>query len=150
MEPPKQIQPTGLADYLEVLTKAVFQSGLSWHVVESKWPAFREVFRGFEPEAVLAMTPDDLDRITADTRIVRNRRKIEATVHNARAILDLDREYGGFRRFLRSEDDFLARVKSIRRRFKHVGGFGAYYFLYVVGEPVPDHEEARTLLGGSG
>lgn len=148
MEPPRQIEPKGLADYLEVLTKAVFQAGLSWQVVESKWPAFREVFKGFDPEAIALLTPDDLDRITADTRIVRNRRKIEATVHNARAILDLDREFGGFQKFLRAESDFLVRVKNLRRRFKHVGGFGAYYFLYVVGEPVPEHEQATKLLAG--
>lgn len=146
MEAPKQIIPTKLADYLEVLTKAAFQSGMSWAVIEAKWPGFREAFHEFDPEAVASLTPDDLDRLGGDTRIVRNRRKIESTVYNAQVLLEIEEEYGSFEDYLRSREGFLERVADIRKRFKHVGDFGAYYFLYVIGEPVPEHEEARRLL----
>lgn len=94
MEAPERIEPTGLADYLEVLTKAVFQSGLSWRVVDAKWSGFREAFRGFDPGKVAALTPPEVDALAADTRIVRNRKKIEATVHNAGEMIVLDREHG--------------------------------------------------------
>lgn len=97
MEEPKQITPTKLADYLGVLTKAVFESGMSWKVVENKWPGFQAAFHGFDPETVASLSPDEIDALTNDTRIIRNRRKIEATVHNAGVMLDLERETGGFK-----------------------------------------------------
>lgn len=143
MEAPEQIQPSSLADYFQVISKAVFQSGLSWHVIEAKWPAFIEAFHAFDPEAVARLSPDEVDAIAGDTRIVRNRRKIEATVANADTMLDIEREYGGFKQYLDSIDGFEGRSADLKRRFKFLGDFGAYYVLYVVGEPVPDHEEFR-------
>jgi 3-methyladenine DNA glycosylase Tag len=100
MSAPPKVQPRGLADYLEVLTRAAFQSGPSWRVIDANWDGFRE-------------------ELAADRPIVRNRRKIEATADNARAMLELDAKHGGFQRYLRSHSDLL----------------------YVVGEPVPPHEE---------
>ena len=146
MEEPKRITPTKLGDYLEVMTKAVFQSGMSWKVVESKWEGFREVFAGFDPVTVATFSPDDVDRMATDTRIIRNRRKIEGTIHNAATLLAIEKEFGGFDKYLESVDGFIPLVKDMRKRFKFVGGFGAYYFLYVVGRPVPPHEEAQELL----
>ena len=141
MQAPTQIEPTGLADYLDVITRAVFQSGMSWRVVEAKWDGFREAFAGFDPAAVAAFTDDDVERLAADTRIIRNRRKIEATITNAQAMLALDGEPGGFVGWLRSQDDFDATVAALRGEFRFLGDMGAYYFLYVVGEDVPTHEE---------
>ena len=47
--PPEQITPAKLADYLDIMNKTVFQSGISWHVIEAKWAGTQEVFRGFYP-----------------------------------------------------------------------------------------------------
>lgn len=147
MEPPAQITPTKLADYLEVLTKAVFESGMSWKVIENKWAGFQEAFDGFDPDYVANLDPDTIDALTNDTRIVRNRRKIEATVHNAQTMLAIEGEFGSFGAYLDAKDgDFWGLVKDMRKRFKHVGDFGAFYFLYVVQRPVPDHEEFRAKL----
>lgn len=55
---PRQITATSVADYLDVLTKAVFQSGISWKVVEAKWAGTREAFAGFDPEHLAGLTPD--------------------------------------------------------------------------------------------
>ena len=148
MQPPEQIRPKSLADYLDVLTKAVFQSGISWRVVEAKWPGTREAMLGFDPRRLAELTPEDVDRLAADSRLIRNRRKIEATVENAQTLLDLDREHKGFKRYLRSFNDFDAASADLVRRFKFLGGMGAYYFLYVVGEPVPPHEEWMAKQGG--
>ena len=141
MQAPQQITPTRPADYLEVMTKAVFQSGMSWQVVEAKWPGFREAFDGFDPEKIAGYTGDDVERLAADTRIIRNRRKIEATLTNAETMLGLERSPGGFAGWLRSHPDFEATVAALRGEFRFLGETGAYYFLYVVGEPVPSHEE---------
>ncbi|MFD1576055.1 DNA-3-methyladenine glycosylase I [Agromyces cerinus subsp. nitratus] len=67
-----------------------FQAGLSWITILRRRPAFREVFHGFDAERVAAMTDDDVSRLLGDERIIRHRGKIEATIQNARATLELD------------------------------------------------------------
>lgn len=146
MEPPKQIVPTKLADYLEVLSKAVFESGMSWAIVEAKWPGFQAAFHGFDPARIANLSPDEIDALTNDPRIIRNRRKIESTIHNAQQMLEAEREHGSFRAYLESLGGFEAQGAALRKRFKHVGDFGAYYFLYVIGQPVPAHNEFRAKL----
>jgi 3-methyladenine DNA glycosylase Tag len=145
---PTKIRPQALGDYLEVMTKAVFQSGLNWRVIEAKWDGFREAFEGFDPEKVAGFTPDDVDRLAQDTRIVRNRRKIQATVDNAVEMVALDREYKGFRNFLRSRDSFDETVADLKRHFGFLGETGSYYFLHVVGEKVPSHEDWMASRAG--
>jgi DNA-3-methyladenine glycosylase I len=73
----------------EKLSLEAFQSGLSWSTILRKREAFRAAFAGFDPAAVAAFGPADVDRLLADASIVRNRAKIEATVANARATLAL-------------------------------------------------------------
>jgi DNA-3-methyladenine glycosylase I len=65
-----------------------FQAGLSWITILRKRPRFREVFAGFDPALVAAFGPDDVERLMADAGIIRNRAKIEATISNARLVLD--------------------------------------------------------------
>jgi DNA-3-methyladenine glycosylase I len=67
-----------------------FQAGLSWITILRKRPRFREVFAGFEPEVVAAFGEDDIARLMTDAGIIRNRAKIEATISNARLVLDLE------------------------------------------------------------
>jgi len=136
---PPQITPRSLDDYLEQMTRSAFQSGISWDVIIAKWPGFQEAFKKFNIKHVANLTPKDVDKLMQDTRVVRNRAKIEATIHNAQTILDLDKEFGGFKKYLRShKGDFDALVKDMRKRFKFMGDSGCFHFLYVVKEPVPD------------
>ena len=130
-----------LAGYLEAITHAVFQGGISWRVVDAKWEGIREALAGFDPQTVADFDAADIEALMADTRVIRNRAKLEGTVDNAQTLLELDAEYGGFRRYLRSHDGFEATVADLRRQFRFLGDTGAYYFLYVVGEEVPPHEE---------
>jgi len=73
----------------ERLSLEAFQSGLSWRTILVKRPAFREAFADFRPEAVAAFGDEDVARLLADARIVRNRAKILATINNARATVAL-------------------------------------------------------------
>ena len=141
MPEPDRIQPKRLGDYLEIMTKAVFQSGISWKVVESKWPGIKGAFRDFDAEAVSETSEQALDDLCQDTRVIRNRRKLSAIVSNAQRIVGLDEEHGGFQKYLRSHDDFTATVPDIRKQFKFMGDTGIYFFLYVLGEDVPPHGE---------
>ncbi len=84
----------GETELFERITLEAFQSGLSWLTILRKREAFREAFAGFDPEIVAAFDESDIERLMGDAGIVRNRRKIEATISNARATLAL-REDGG-------------------------------------------------------
>lgn len=85
---------SGEAAHLERLTLEAFQSGLSWATILAKRPAFRDAFAGFDAETVAAYDDSDVARLMADARIVRNRRKVDAAITNARATVAL-REDGG-------------------------------------------------------
>jgi DNA-3-methyladenine glycosylase I len=74
----------------ERLSLEAFQSGLSWLVILRKRAAFRTAFAGFDPAAVAGFGHADVQRLLADAGIVRNRAKIDATIHNARQVLELD------------------------------------------------------------
>jgi len=140
MEAPKQIEPKRLGDYLEVMSKAIFQTGISWKVVENKWSGLREAFRDFDALAVASLTEAEMADLAADTRIIRNRKKVEAIVDNARRMVELEEEHGGFREYLRSHGGFEPTVKDLRKNFRFLGEMGCFYFLYVVQEEVPDYE----------
>lgn len=76
-----------------------FQAGLSWITILRKRDAFRAAFDGFDPASVARWGEPEIARALADPGIVRHRGKIEATIGNARAWLNLQ-ENGGFDRFL--------------------------------------------------
>ena len=145
--PPTQVRPKNLAGYLDSMTMRVFEAGMSWKVVDAKWSGIHEAFHGFDPEWVADMSPSDLDRLANDPRVIRNRRKIDATVANARAMLDLDKTHGGFRRYLESFSDYAALSEDLQRQFHFLGESGVWNFLWSVDEPVPPyHEWAATHL----
>jgi 3-methyladenine DNA glycosylase Tag len=118
--------------YFEELTRSIFQGGLSWQVVDAKWPGFRRAFSNFSIHDIADYLPDDVDRLMSDPEIVRNLRKIEATIENAAEMLLIQIEYGsfeGYRAGFGSED---ALVEDICRRFKQIGPTSAAAFLHRV------------------
>jgi DNA-3-methyladenine glycosylase I len=78
----------------ERLSLEAFQSGLSWLTILRKRPAFRAAFADFDPEAVAAFDDSDAARLMADSGIVRNRLKVDATINNARATVALRESVG--------------------------------------------------------
>jgi DNA-3-methyladenine glycosylase I len=78
----------------ERLTLEAFQSGLSWLTILRKREGFRSAFAGFDPDAVAAFGPSDVERLLLDRAIIRNRAKVEATVANARALVALRDAHG--------------------------------------------------------
>ena len=90
---------SGESAVFERLTLEAFQSGLSWSTILTKRPAFREVFDGFDVDAIAAYDGAKREALLADARIVRNRLKVDATIANARATVAL-REHGGLERLV--------------------------------------------------
>lgn len=140
-KPPPRGRPENLAGYLEALSRPVFQAGMSWRVIDAKWDGIRDAFSHFDPAAVASFTEADRQRLLADPRIVRSKAKIDATIDNAQALVELAAEHGGFERYLDSHPDFESTVADLKRQFRFIGDSGAYYFLHVVDRPVPPHQE---------
>ncbi len=134
-------RPTSLAGYLEALSRPVFSTGMGYRVVEAKWIAISAAFHGFDPAQVAAMTPDDIERLVDDPRVIRNRKKLEATIQNAERLLELDGEPGGIAGWLDSLGSFEEMVAGLRREFRFVGDNGAYLFLWTIDRPVPPRQE---------
>lgn len=90
-----------------------FQSGLSWLTILRKRENFRAAFAGFDPERIARFGARDVTRLLDDVGIVRHRGKIEATIANARALLELRDREGSLSRFVwRFAPASLARVRT--------------------------------------
>jgi 3-methyladenine DNA glycosylase Tag len=133
-------QPVSLSQYLGAICQAGFQAGISWRVVEAKWPGIEKAFKGFDPAVVSKFTGEDIDRLMQNPEVIRNRAKLEGIVMNARRMLELDKAHGSFRNYLKSLGGFENQLKALHKEFKFLGESGAYYFLWRVGEQVPEWE----------
>ncbi len=143
----------------EFITLEGAQAGLSWSTILKKRERYREVFEEFDAERVARFTPARIDRILGDAGIVRHRGKIESTVSNARAVLQVQEELGSLdgyvwqfvggaprdnqRRALgdipSSTPESDAMSKDLKRRgFRFVGTTICYAFMQAVGM-VNDH-----------
>jgi DNA-3-methyladenine glycosylase I len=84
---------TSVSGLYERLSLEAFQSGLAWITILRKRQGFRDAFAGFQPELVARFGPADVQRLMTDSRIVRNRAKIEATIANARVVEGLGEDF---------------------------------------------------------
>lgn len=100
--------------WFEYIILDAFQAGLSWKTVLYKREAFRDVFHGFDPKKVSVMSDKELESARNNSAIIRNRLKINATVTNANAFLEIQCEYGSFDNYIWSFTD----GESINNNFK--------------------------------
>jgi DNA-3-methyladenine glycosylase I len=119
----------------ERLSLEIFQAGLSWLIVLKKRPALVAAFDGFQVDAVAEYGEAERARLLADARIIRNRRKIDAVIENARRLRALRRQHGSFARWLdahhpRSKDEW---VVLFRQTFVFMGGEVVNEFLMSIG-----------------
>jgi DNA-3-methyladenine glycosylase I len=143
----------------EMLILEGAQAGLSWITILRKRAAYRKAFDRFDPQRIAQYDAKKLRALLADEGIVRNRLKIHGTVRNARAFLDVQREFGSFDAYLwpfvggapknnrpRSMKDVLPRTpesdalsKDLKKRgFTFVGSTICYAYMQAVGM-VNDH-----------
>ncbi len=121
---------------LAEMTRRIFASGFAWTVIEKKWPGFEAAFLGFQPRQLLAQPPEFWDRLTSDSRIVRNGQKIMAVEKNARFITEAGAEPGGFGRFLANWPvaDQIGLLELLGKRGARLGGNTGQYFLRFIGK----------------
>ena len=136
----------------ERLILEINQAGLSWLTILRKRAAFRAAFADFDVDRIAAFEPADTERLLADSGIIRNRLKIEATIENARRIQALRRSHGSFADWLdahhpRSPEEW---TRLFKRTFRFTGGQIVGEFLmsvgYLPGAHVPDCPAFTRIL----
>ncbi len=135
------------------------QAGLNWDIILKRRDNYRRAFAGFDPARLAAFGDAEVQRLLADAGIIRNRRKIESVIHNAGRVLEVQREFGSFDRYVwqfaggetihnrwtelaqiptRTEQSDALSRDLIRRGFKFAGTTICYAFMQAVGI-VNDH-----------
>jgi 3-methyladenine DNA glycosylase Tag len=132
--------PASLSGYVEALARVVFSTGISWRVVDAKWPGIREAYEGFDSAEVAGMSDAGIDRLMGDTRVIRNRKKLEAMRSNTARMLELAAQHGDFPGYLDSLGDYESTRRELHKQFAFLGDAGTRLFLWMVGREVPPHE----------
>ena len=110
--------------WLAEMTRCIFQAGFVWRVVNQKWDDFEDVFFGFPPQRILLLSPDQIDRIAQNPRIIRNRQKVLCVQQNARYVRDVAMEHGSFGKFVSRwpQDDLIGLFHHLKKHGARLGG----------------------------
>ncbi|QEY64156.1 DNA-3-methyladenine glycosylase I [Metapseudomonas lalkuanensis] len=137
-QPRSDVELRALSDdrYLSLMALRVFRAGLKHSLVDAKWPAFEEAFFGFDPQKVVLMGAEHLERLMQDTRLIRHLGKLKSVPRNAQFVLDVAREKGSFGALIADwpATDIVGLWKYLARHGNQLGGLSAPRFLRMVGK----------------
>ena len=110
--------------YLSMMTRCVFRAGFVWRVIDHKWSGFESSFVNFNPLAIAHFSDERLEELAQDTNIVRNYTKIVATRNNAGFVLDQQRRYGSFAKFIAQwpRNDISGLWLELKKQGSRLGG----------------------------
>ena len=122
--------------YLSQMELRIFRAGLKHSLVDAKWPAFEEVFDGFEPRRVRAMSDEALEALLGDRRLIRHWGKLKSVRDNAAAIIEVAEEQGSFGAWIADwpGTDIVGLWEALAKRFSQMGGNSGPSFLRMVGK----------------
>ncbi len=122
--------------YLSLMSRRVFRAGLRHSLVDAKWPSFEQVFWGFDPEKVVLLSAEHIERLLQDTRIIRHLGKLKSVPRNAQMVLDIAHEYGSFGAFLAQWpiEDIVGLWRYLVKHGYQLGGLSAPSFLRMAGK----------------
>jgi 3-methyladenine DNA glycosylase Tag len=122
--------------YLSQMELRIFRAGLKHSLVDAKWPAFEEVFYGFDSRRVRAMPDEALEALLGDARLIRHWGKLKSVRDNAAAMLEVAGEHGSFGAWLAGwpADDMVGLWEALAKRFSQMGGNSGPTFLRMVGK----------------
>lgn len=125
--------PASAQAYFEVLCLCILQAGLNWGSIRKHWARYKEGFLGFDVGRLAQANPE---QVMSNPGAIKNRRKVEAIIENAKEFLRIEREFGTFSAYLAtlrglSEHD---RLKALAKRFRQVGPETADYYLHAIGD----------------
>ncbi|WP_277372306.1 DNA-3-methyladenine glycosylase I [Pseudomonas sp. AA-38] len=137
-QPRSEAELRALSDdrYLSLISLRIFRAGLKHSLVDAKWPAFEEVFFGFDPEKVVLMGAERLENLMQDARLIRHLGKLKSVPRNAQFILDVRREKGSFGALIADwpVSDIVGLWKYLAKHGNQLGGLSAPRFLRMVGK----------------
>ncbi|ATH82962.1 3-methyladenine DNA glycosylase [Ectopseudomonas mendocina] len=135
--------------YMSLMSLRIFRAGLKHSLVDAKWPAFEEVFFGFDPEKVVLMGAERLENLMQDARLIRHLGKLKSVPRNAQFILDVRRERGSFGALIADwpASDIVGLWKYLAKHGNQLGGLSAPRFLRMVGKDtfVPTDDMVAAL-----
>jgi 3-methyladenine DNA glycosylase Tag len=122
--------------YLSQMSLRVFRAGLKHSLVDAKWPAFEEVFAGFDPRRVRAMSDEAMEKLLGDARLIRHWGKFKSVRDNAAAMLSVSDEFGGFGAWIGTwpGNNIVGLWEALAARFSQMGGNSGPTFLRMVGK----------------
>lgn len=145
---PEVIDPLETRDYFAVMTRAVFQAGVSWAQIARHWNAYGRAFKDFDVATVAAFDEIGVERVLAEPGILKMPRKVKATIANAQALRDIEREFGGMPAYIASFNDYASLVKAFKKRFAFMGDMNVWYVLFRTHHAVPPFEAwVETIKG---
>lgn len=121
---------------LSLLALRVFRAGLKHSLVDAKWPAFEEVFFGFDPDKVVLMSSEHIERLMQDSRLIRHLGKLKSVPRNAQMILDVRAEYGSMGALVADwpATEIVALWRLLAKRGNQLGGLSAPRYLRMLGK----------------
>jgi 3-methyladenine DNA glycosylase Tag len=138
MQPRSSAELKAVTDdrYLSQMELRIFRAGLKHSLVDAKWPAFEEVFGGFEPRPVRAMSDEALEGLLADRRLIRHWGKLKSVRDNAAAMIRVGEEHGSFGSWLADwpGTEIVGLWETLAKRFSQMGGNSGPSFLRMVGK----------------
>jgi 3-methyladenine DNA glycosylase Tag len=135
--PPAEIAAIPDDRLLSEMSRRIFQAGFSWKVVDDKWPAFEELFGGFDPRVCAALAEERFDALLKNRRIIRNAAKIGSITANASFILELAAGHGSAARLIADwpDSDYIGLLDLFEKRASRLSGQAAMRFLRSIGKP---------------
>jgi 3-methyladenine DNA glycosylase Tag len=137
-QPRSEAELRALSDdrYLSLISLRIFRAGLKHSLVDAKWPAFEQVFFGFDPEKVVLMGAERLENLMQDARLIRHLGKLKSVPRNAQFVLDVRREKGSFGALIADwpVSDIVGLWKYLAKHGNQLGGLSAPRFLRMVGK----------------
>lgn len=126
----------------------IFQAGLSWDIILKKQEAFRQAFGGFDIQTIAGFQESDVETLVQNPDIIRNRRKIEATIHNAQVILKLQKDQGSFKNWLDQHHPLSLEewIALFKKTFKFTGREIVNEFLMSTGYLPGAHDESCRIF----
>jgi 3-methyladenine DNA glycosylase Tag len=133
---PDELLATADDRYLSVMSRRIFRAGLKHSLVDARWPAFEEVFHGFDLRRVRAMNDEEIESLMNDRRLIRHWGKIKSVRANAAAMQQIAGQGGNFGAYLAGwpGSDTVGLWNDLAKRFQQMGGNSGPSFLRMAGK----------------
>ena len=121
---------------LAIMTNCVFQAGFVWRIIENKWPAVEKNFFNFDPQSLILLSPEQLDRISSDKSVVRSRQKVLSVPQNAGYVIEVSADHKSFANFVTQwpEADLIGLCMHMKKFGCRLGGLSGHRVLRQIGK----------------